>query len=106
MMCDFLSVVDPLSGSFATLLRFLSRLLTVGRSRSRVLGQVDNPDQVVGGGSELKDPTRHLQSAVSGLTQQRNRLEPAKDFFPSFALTLTNFITRVAGGAGIDGAPP
>src|SRR5260370_33228876 len=106
MMCDFLSVVDPLSGLFADLLRFLSRLLTVGGSRSRDLCQVSNPAQVVGGGSELKDPTHQLQSAVSGLTQQRNRLEPAKDFFHSFALTLTNLITRVAGGACIDGTPP
>src|SRR5260370_9506789 len=106
MMCDFLSVVDPLSGLFADLLRFLSRLLTVGRSRSRDLGQVSNPDQVVGGGSELKDPTHQLQSAVSGLTQQRNRLQPAKDFFHSFALTLTNLITRMARGARIDRTSP
>ena len=93
-MSDFLSAVDPLSGSFATLVRLPERLLAVGRSLSRDLGQISNPYQVVGGGSELKDPTHQLQSAVSGFAQQRNRLQPAKDFFHSFALPLTNLITR------------
>src|SRR5712692_9470348 len=106
MMCDFLSVVDPLSGLFATLVRFLSRLLTVGRSRSCDLGQVSNSYQVVGGGSELKDPTHQLQSAVTGLTQQPDRLEPAKDFFHSFAFTLTDYITSMARRARIDGTSP
>ncbi|SRR5260370_5243025 len=84
-MCDFLSVVDPLSGSCATLVRLPKRLLAIGRSRSRDLGQVSNSYQVVGGGSELKDPTHQLQSAVTGLTQQPHRLQPAEDFFHSFA---------------------
>src|SRR5712692_5270481 len=106
MMCDFLFVVDPLSGLFATLVRFLSRLQTVGRSRSRDLGQVSNPYQVVGGGSELEDPTHQRQSSVSGFAQQSHSLQPAEDFFYSFALTLTNFITRMARGARIDRASP
>src|SRR5260370_27277301 len=105
-MGDFLSVVDPLGGLFATLVRFLSRLLTVGRSRSRDLGQVSNSYQIVGGGSELEDPTHQLQSAVTGLTQQPHRLQPAKDFFHSFALTLTNFITSMARRARINGTSP
>src|SRR6266852_1726128 len=98
-MCDFLSLVGPLSGSFATLVRLPERLLAVSRSLSGDLGQVSNAYQIVGGGSELKDPTHQLQSAVAGLTQQPNRLQPAKDFFDSFALTLTNYITRVASGS-------
>src|SRR6266851_6279233 len=106
VMSDFLSAVDRLSGAFATLLRLPERLLTVSRSLSRDFGQVSDPDQVVGGGSELKDPTHQLQSAVAGLTQQPDSLQPAEDFFHSFALTLTNLITRVAGGACIDGTPP
>ena len=66
-MCDFLSVVDPASGSFATLLRLSKRLLAVNRSLLSELGQVSNSYQVVGGGSELEDPTHQPQSAVSGL---------------------------------------
>src|SRR5216684_7688339 len=106
MMCDFLFVVDPLSGLFATLVRFLSRLQTVGRSRSRDLGQVSNPYQVVGGGSELKDPTHQRQSAVSGFAQQSHSLQPAEDFFHSFAFTLTDYITSMARRARIDGTSP
>src|SRR5258707_14707009 len=105
-MGDFLSVVDPLSGSFATLLRLPKRLQAVSRSLSCDLGQVSNSYQIVGGGSELKDPTYQLQSAVTGLTQQPNRLQPAKDFFHSFALPLTNLITRMARRARIDGTSP
>src|SRR5258708_899064 len=103
-MSDFLSAVDPLSGSCATLFRLPERLLTVSRSLSRDLGQISNPYQVVGGGSELKDPTHQRQSSVSGFAQQPNRLQPAKDFFHSFALPLTNLITRMARGARIDRA--
>src|SRR6266700_4463864 len=104
MMCDFLFVVDPLSGSFATLVRLPKRLTGFGCRRSRNLGQVSDSYQVVGGGSELEDPTHQSHSAVSGLTQQPHGLQPAKDFFHSFALTLTNFITRVAGSPLIDRA--
>src|SRR5260370_5893457 len=105
-MSDFLSVVDPLSGSFANLLRLPKRLLAVSRSLSCDLGQVSNSYQIVGGGSELEDPTYQGQPSVAGLTQQRNRLQPAKDFFHSFALTLTNLITRMARGARIDRTSP
>jgi len=40
MMCDFLTNVDPLSGSFATLVRLPKRLLTFDQSLSRNLGQI------------------------------------------------------------------
>ncbi len=79
-MSDFLSVTDPLSGSLATLVRLLERLLAVSRSFSRGFSQISNPYQVVGGGSELEDPTHQSHSAVSGLTQQPHGLQPAKDF--------------------------
>ena len=103
-MCDFLSVVDPLSGCLAILIRLPDRLLAAGRDLSRDLGQVSNPDQIVGGGSELKDPTHQLQPSVAGFTQQPHGLQPAEDFFHSFALTLTNFITRMTRRAFINGA--
>src|SRR5713101_7947906 len=103
-MCDFLSVVDPLRGSFATLVRLPKRLLAVSRSLSRYLGQVSNPYQIVSSSSELEDPTHQLQSPVSGFAQQSHRLQPAEDFFYSFAFPLTNFITRMARGAFINGA--
>ena len=57
MMCDFVSIVDPLSGSFATLVRLANRLLKFGGLRSCNLGQISDSDQVVDGGSELEDPT-------------------------------------------------
>src|SRR5207247_4373584 len=104
MMCDFVSNVDRLSGSFATLVRLSKRLLAFGRSLSGNLGQVSDSYQVIGSGSELEDPTHQPHSAVSGLAQQPYGLQPAKDFFHSFALTLTNFITRVAGSPLIDRA--
>src|SRR5438046_8066564 len=97
MMRDFLSNIDRLSGSFATFVVFPKRLMAFGRSLSGDLGQISDSYQVVGGSSELEDPTHQPQSAVSGLAQQSHRLQPAKDFFHSFALTLTNFITRVSG---------
>src|ERR1041384_4326382 len=104
MICDFLSKVDPLSGSLATLVRLPGRLLMISRSLSRDLAQISDSYQVVGGGSELEDPTHQLHSTVSGLAQQPHGLQPAEDFFDSFALTLTNYITRVAGSPLIDRA--
>ncbi len=104
MNCDFPFAVNPLSGSFATLVRLPKPLLTTGRSLSRDLSQVSDSNQIVDGGSELKDPTHQPHSAVPGLAQQPDGLQPAKDFFYSFALALTNFITRVTRGAFIDGA--
>src|SRR5260221_8296271 len=104
MKRDFLYSVDPVSGSFATFDDLLKRLLAFGRSLSRNLGQVSNADQVVDGGSELEDPTHQPHSAVSGFTQQPHGLQPTEDFFHSFALTLTNFITRVTSGPLVDRA--
>src|SRR6266536_1302220 len=92
-MRNFLSVIDPLSGSFATLLRLPERLLAVSHSFSRDLGQISNSYQIVGSGGELEDPTHQLQSAVTGFAQQSYSLQPAEDFFYSFALPLTYFIT-------------
>src|SRR5215216_636000 len=104
MMCDFLSKVDPLSGSLATLVRLPEGLRATGRSFFLKLVQVSNSDEVIGGGSELKDPTDQPHSAVSGFAQQPHRFQPTEDFFDSFALTLTNYITRVAGSPLIDRA--
>src|SRR6266576_6203440 len=104
MMCDFLSDVDPLSGSLATFVRLPKRLMAFGHSLSGNLGQISDSYQVVGGGSELEDPTHQPHSAVSGFTQQPHGLQPTEDFFHSFALALTNFITRVTRGPLVDRA--
>src|SRR6185295_12350356 len=101
---DFLYIDDPLSGSFATLDGLRKRLLAFGRNLSRNLGQVSNADQVVDGGRELEDPTDQPHPAVSGFTQQAYGLQPAEDYFHSFALALTNFITRVTRGPLVDRA--
>src|SRR5215213_9608610 len=105
-MCDFLSKVEPLSGSLATLVRLPECLRATGRSLFLKLVQVSNSDEVIGGGSELKDPTDQPHSTVSGFAQQPHRFQPAEDFFHSFALSLTNFITRMARGALVDRAAP
>src|SRR5260370_38292129 len=102
-MCVFLSVVDLLSGSFATLVRLPKRLLTVGSSLSGDFGQVSNADQVVGSGSEPEDQTDQFQTPLAGLTQEPTSLQPAKDFFDSFALSLTDFITRMTRSALVNG---
>ena len=57
MMCDFISKVDPLSDSLATLVRLPEQLLATGRSLFLEFVQVSDSYQVVGGGSELEDPT-------------------------------------------------
>src|SRR5262245_43423876 len=103
MMCDFLSKVDPLSGLLATLVRQPERLWATGRSLFLNQIQVSDSDQVIGGGSELEDPTDQPHSAMAGFAQQPHRFQPAEDFFHSFALLLTSFITRVARGALVDG---
>src|SRR5829696_7349445 len=101
MSTDFLFNVDPSSGSLATLVRVPKRLLA---TRSRDLGQISDSYEVVGGGSELEDPTHQLHSTVSGLAQQPHGLQPAEDFFDPFTLPLTNHITRVASGPLVDRA--
>src|SRR6266576_211343 len=106
MMADFLCKVDPLSGSFATFVRLPKRPIAFGRSLSGNLGHISDSYQVVGGGSELEDPAHQPQSAVSGLAQQSHGLQPAEDFFHSFALALTNLIARMARRARIDRTSP
>ncbi len=63
-------------------------------------GQILNSYQVVGGGCELEDPADQRQPAVSGFAQQPHALCHRRS--SSFALSLTNFITRVASGALVD----
>src|ERR1041385_3421459 len=98
MNCDFLSTVDPLSGSLTTLVRLPERLLASSHHPLFEFVQISDADQVVGGGGELEDPTYQSHSSVPGLAQQPHCLQPTEDFFHSFALTLTNFITRVTSG--------
>src|SRR5829696_1281469 len=104
MICYFISKVDPLSGSLTTLVRPPERLRATGRSLFLNQIQVSDSDQVIGSGSELEDPTDQPHAAVSGLAQQANSLQPTEDFFHSFALLLTNFITRMTSGPLIDRA--
>src|SRR6476659_7819352 len=104
MMCDFLSKVDPLSGSLATLVPPPERLRATGCSLFLNQIQISDSDQVIGGGSVFEDLTDQPHAAMSGFAQQPHRFQPAEDFFHSFALLLTNFITRVARGALVDRA--
>ena len=99
MKCDFLFAVDPLSGSIATLVRFSKRLLAFGRSLSGDRRQVPDANQIVGSGSELKDPTDPVHSAVPGLAQQPDSFQPAEDFFHPLALLLTDAVPRMPSGS-------
>jgi hypothetical protein len=102
-MCDFLSAIDPLSGSAATLFRFPERLLASGRSLSGDLNQISNANQVISGGREDENPVDAFAAAMAQLAQQAHRLQPTKDLFDPFAFPLTDLITRMSGGATING---
>src|SRR6266851_3342696 len=105
MMCSFLSAVDPLSGSLATLFRLPDRLLASGRGPSGDLGQISNADHVVSSGREDKDPVDTFGAAMAQFAQQAHRLQPAEDLFDPFAFALTDLVTRMARGPAIDGRP-
>src|SRR6266481_5135299 len=102
MKCDFLSAIDPLSGSLATSFRFPEHLLASGRRLSGDLGQISNTDQVISCGREDEDPVDAFATAVPQLAQQADRLQPTEDLFDPFAFPLTDLITRMSGGATIN----
>src|SRR5215211_460294 len=87
-----------------TLIRWPERVVAIGHSFSSHFSQISNLYQVVDSGSELEDPTYQSHPSVSSLAQQSHSLQPTEDFFHSFALTLTNFITRVTSGPLINRA--
>src|SRR5882672_2878484 len=103
MKCDFLSAIDPLSGSSATLFRLPERLLSSLRSLSGDLCQVSNADQVVSCGGKDEDPVDAFATAMAQLAQQADRLQPAENLFDPFAFPLTDLIARMSGGATING---
>src|SRR5467141_3867850 len=102
-MCDFLSAIDPLGGSLATLFRLPEHLLASGRRLSGDLGQISNADQVISCGREDEDPVDAFATAMAQLAQQADRLQPTKDLFDPFAFLLTDLITGMSGSATING---
>src|SRR5882762_5223875 len=102
MMCDFLSAINPLSGSLATLFRLPERLLPSGRSLSGNLDQISNADQVISRSREDEDPVDAFATAMAQLAQQADRLQPTEDLFDAFAFPLTDLIARMSGGATIN----
>ena len=66
--------------------------------------EVADPHQVVGGGSEGEHPTDPVNTSMPGLAQAADGLHPTEDLFHPFALDLTDGVTRMAGGAAVDGA--
>src|SRR5947207_14427626 len=60
--------------------------------------QISDAHQVVSGSRELKQPTHILKATMTCLTQQANRLQPAKDLFHSFAFPLTQLVAGMASG--------
>ncbi len=103
-MSDFRVIADRLCGSWTTFVCLLKQPQTLAHRASGDGRQISDSYQVVSGGGELEHPTHQLLSAVSRLAQQRHGLQPAEDLFHSFALALTDGVTRMAGGALIDSA--
>jgi hypothetical protein len=103
-MNDSCRVIDLVSGPSATFVRMPKQPQSLGRVDSGNRRQISDSHQVVSSGGELEDPTYQLQTSVSRLAQQSHGFQPAKDLFHSFALALTNLITRMTSRALIDGA--
>src|SRR5271169_347289 len=66
--------------------------------------EVAHPNQIVGGECQSEYPVDSQESAVTGLAQPGDGLEPAKDFFHTFTLLLTNLVAWMTSGAVIDDA--
>src|SRR5215470_11121624 len=67
-------------------------------------GEIPNAEQVVGCQPEEKHPADPSEPAVTRLTQQRYRLEPAEDLFDAFARTLAEGVAGMPRRARIDRA--
>src|SRR5258706_8043628 len=98
-MIDFRLVLVLASGSFATLVRSPKRSETLCPRVSGDRRQVSDSHQIVSRRRELKDPTYQPEPAMTCLTQESNRLQPAEDFFDSFALALANGVARMTSRA-------
>src|SRR5262252_164646 len=98
-MTDFRLVLVPTSGSFATLVRLREHLRSLDRFDLSNWRQVSDSHQIVSCSSELKDPTHQPKAAMTCFTQQPHGLQPAKDLFHSFALSLADCIARMTSRA-------
>src|SRR5438132_11233897 len=101
-MPDSVATFDLFSGPMVTLFLLTEPLNGSWRLRSGDKHQIPDAHQVVSGSSELKEPTYILEAAMTRLTHQANRLQPAKDLFHSFAFPLTQLVARMASGALIN----
>src|SRR5262249_51183003 len=95
------SKASGFSGTFRISAELSPRVrLVLGRHRL----QVANSDQVVDRRREGEHPADPLQAAMPSLAHQPHRLEPTKDLFHPFALSLTDSVTSMSSRAPIDGA--
>ena len=65
-------------------------------------GQVSDAHQIVGGAREGEYPVHFVYPAMSNLSHERYRLQPAEAFFDPFPLLLADGVTRVPRGAAIN----
>ena len=63
------------------------------------LRQLEHSYQAAGGRRASKHPGHQLPASVPGLARQTDPLHPATDFFPLFALLLTDHVTAAPGVA-------
>src|SRR5258707_5512012 len=101
-MPDSVATFDLFGGPVVTLFSLTEPLNGSWRRGSGDKHQIPDAHQVVRGSSKLKEPIYILEAAMTRLTHQANRLQPAKDLFHSFAFPLTQLVARMASGALIN----
>ena len=68
------------------------------------IDQVPHSDEVVSGGRKGEHPSDLVHTAMSGLAQHSDCLQPAEYFLDPFPPDLTDFVSGVSRRAPIDGA--
>ena len=76
-----------------------SRLQTDSSCRRQNLG---NANEIVGGCGENKEPLDQRPTAMAGLAQTPDGLDPAERFLDPLALDCTDAIAGMTGGAAVD----
>src|ERR1700686_150838 len=98
-MTDSVATNDLFSDLVVTLFSLTEPLNGYVHRGSGDQHQIPDAHQVVSGNSELKEPTYILEAAMTCLTHQANRFQPAKDLFHSFSFPLTQLVAHMASGA-------
>ena len=80
----------------------LMRMHCSPRSSGQRCDEIPPAHQVVGRGAKRKLPIDEASAAVSQLAEERDRLQPAERLLDQLPLAMTQAISRMSRGAGID----